>query len=179
MKDTGFSVPRGEARPARDQLPDRSPRPAALELYDEAARRPVEPPARVPVRRRRAGLDRRRLPGLRPDDAEQGHARRRAHPVAALGRADDDRPADARAEGGVRTSSPATGTATAGASACPSSPGATTWRRSPGRFGWDGGLGTSWYSDPREEWSAILMTQRAWTSPSPPDVCLDFWTSAS
>jgi hypothetical protein len=24
----------------------------------------------------------------------------------------------------------------------------------------------------------ILMTQRAWTSPSPPDVCLDFWTSA-
>jgi hypothetical protein len=24
----------------------------------------------------------------------------------------------------------------------------------------------------------ILMTQRAWTSPNPPDVCLDFWTSA-
>jgi hypothetical protein len=24
----------------------------------------------------------------------------------------------------------------------------------------------------------ILMTQRAWTSPSPPDVCLDFWTSS-
>jgi hypothetical protein len=24
----------------------------------------------------------------------------------------------------------------------------------------------------------ILMTQSAWTSPSPPDVCLDFWTSA-
>jgi len=23
----------------------------------------------------------------------------------------------------------------------------------------------------------ILMTQRAWTSPIPPDVCLDFWTS--
>jgi len=48
----------------------------------------------------------------------------------------------------------------------------------PGRFGWDGGLGTSWYSDPREEMVTILMTQRAWTSPSPPDVCLDFWTSA-
>jgi CubicO group peptidase (beta-lactamase class C family) len=47
----------------------------------------------------------------------------------------------------------------------------------PGRFGWDGGLGTSWYSDPREDMVAILMTQRAWTSPSPPDVCLDFWTS--
>jgi CubicO group peptidase (beta-lactamase class C family) len=48
----------------------------------------------------------------------------------------------------------------------------------PGRYGWDGGLGTSWYSDPREEMVGILMTQRAWTSPSPPDVCLDFWTSA-
>jgi CubicO group peptidase (beta-lactamase class C family) len=48
----------------------------------------------------------------------------------------------------------------------------------PGRYGWDGGLGTSWYSDPREGMVTILMTQRAWTSPSPPDVCLDFWTSA-
>jgi len=48
----------------------------------------------------------------------------------------------------------------------------------PGRFGWDGGLGTSWYSDPREDMVTILMTQRAWASPSPPDVCLDFWTSA-
>jgi CubicO group peptidase (beta-lactamase class C family) len=48
----------------------------------------------------------------------------------------------------------------------------------PGRFGWDGGLGTSWWSDPQEDMVAILMTQRAWTSPSPPNVCLDFWTSA-
>jgi hypothetical protein len=23
----------------------------------------------------------------------------------------------------------------------------------------------------------LLMTQRAWTSPSPPDVCRDFWTA--
>src|SRR5260221_3124558 len=48
----------------------------------------------------------------------------------------------------------------------------------PGKYGWDGGLGTSWYSDPRGEVVIILMTQRAWTSPSPPDVCLDFLTSA-
>jgi CubicO group peptidase (beta-lactamase class C family) len=47
-----------------------------------------------------------------------------------------------------------------------------------GKFGWDGGLGTSWYSDPTEEMVTILMTQRAWTSPSPPDVCRDFWTLA-
>ncbi len=50
--------------------------------------------------------------------------------------------------------------------------------RPVGTFGWDGGLGTSWYADPREEMITILMTQRAWTSPSPPAVCLDFWTSA-
>ena len=48
----------------------------------------------------------------------------------------------------------------------------------PGRFGWDGGMGTSWYSDPKEDLVGILMTQRAWASPSPPHVCLDFWTSA-
>ena len=48
----------------------------------------------------------------------------------------------------------------------------------PGRFGWDGGLGTSWASDPKENLVGILMTQRAWTSPNPPPVCVDFWTSA-
>jgi CubicO group peptidase (beta-lactamase class C family) len=46
-----------------------------------------------------------------------------------------------------------------------------------GSFGWVGGLGTSWLSDPREDLVGILMTQRAWTSASPPDVCRDFWTS--
>ena len=47
----------------------------------------------------------------------------------------------------------------------------------PGRYGWDGGMGTSWYSDPTEEMVTILMTQQSWTSPNPPNVCLDFWTS--
>jgi CubicO group peptidase (beta-lactamase class C family) len=46
----------------------------------------------------------------------------------------------------------------------------------PGRYGWDGGLGTSWYTDPREEMVIILMTQCAWSSPSPPNVY--FWTLA-
>jgi CubicO group peptidase (beta-lactamase class C family) len=46
----------------------------------------------------------------------------------------------------------------------------------PGRYGWDGGLGTSWYSDPHEDMITILMTQRALTSPRPINV--DFWTLA-
>ena len=48
----------------------------------------------------------------------------------------------------------------------------------PGRFGWDGGYGTSGYSDPTEDLIGILMTQRVWDSPSTPAVYLDFWTSA-
>jgi len=47
---------------------------------------------------------------------------------------------------------------------------------SPGRFGWDGGLGTSWYCDPAEDLVAVLMTQVAWTSPVGPRVWNDFWT---
>ena len=46
-----------------------------------------------------------------------------------------------------------------------------------GRFGWDGGYGTSWYVDPKEEIVAVLMTQRLWDSPRAPDVQRDFWTS--
>jgi CubicO group peptidase (beta-lactamase class C family) len=47
----------------------------------------------------------------------------------------------------------------------------------PGRFGWDGGYGTSWSSDPTEDLVGILMTQRA-AFPTSSEVYLDFWTSA-
>jgi CubicO group peptidase (beta-lactamase class C family) len=47
----------------------------------------------------------------------------------------------------------------------------------PGRYGWDGGYGTSWYVDPEEELVGILMTQRLWDASSAPVVLLDFWTS--
>jgi CubicO group peptidase (beta-lactamase class C family) len=48
----------------------------------------------------------------------------------------------------------------------------------PGRFGWEGGYGTSWYSDPREELTGILLTQRLMDSPQAPAVMADFWTLA-
>jgi len=47
---------------------------------------------------------------------------------------------------------------------------------SPERYGWDGGFGTTWSSDPAEGMVAILMTQRVAVPPSSP-VYLDFWTS--
>lgn len=46
----------------------------------------------------------------------------------------------------------------------------------PGRFGWDGGYGTSWYSDPHEQLTGILLTQRMTDSPQPPHALVDFWT---
>jgi len=48
----------------------------------------------------------------------------------------------------------------------------------PGRFGWDGGYGTSAHSDPAEDLIGILLTQRMMDSPSPPKAFVDFWTSA-
>ncbi|MBZ5516948.1 MAG: beta-lactamase family protein [Acidobacteriia bacterium] len=48
---------------------------------------------------------------------------------------------------------------------------------SPGRFGWDGGYGTSAYSDPKEDLVGILMTQRV-LDPVAFDLNADFWTSA-
>jgi CubicO group peptidase (beta-lactamase class C family) len=47
----------------------------------------------------------------------------------------------------------------------------------PGRYGWDGGYGTTWSSDPAEQMVSIMMTQRA-GFPLFSSVHLDFWTSA-
>jgi CubicO group peptidase (beta-lactamase class C family) len=48
----------------------------------------------------------------------------------------------------------------------------------PGRFGWDGGFGTSAYSDPKNDFVGILLTQRMMDSPEPPAVFNDFWKHA-
>ena len=50
--------------------------------------------------------------------------------------------------------------------------------RKAGSYGWTGGMGSAWYNDPAEDMITIVMTQRAWESPAPPGVCLDFWTWA-
>jgi CubicO group peptidase (beta-lactamase class C family) len=47
----------------------------------------------------------------------------------------------------------------------------------PGRFGWDGGYGTSWYVDPSEELIGILLTQRLWDGGVEVTVLPDFWTT--
>jgi CubicO group peptidase (beta-lactamase class C family) len=50
--------------------------------------------------------------------------------------------------------------------------------KSVGSYGWDGGLGTSWFNDPAEDLTAILLTQRAWNSSRPGAIFRDFWTAA-
>lgn len=48
----------------------------------------------------------------------------------------------------------------------------------PGRFGWEGGLGSSWASDPKEDLMCILLTQLGWDAPAGLQIYNDFWTLA-
>ncbi|WP_037568926.1 serine hydrolase domain-containing protein [Phaeacidiphilus oryzae] len=45
----------------------------------------------------------------------------------------------------------------------------------PGSFGWAGGLGTAWATDPAEQMNVLIFTQRAWASATPPAVFQTFW----
>jgi CubicO group peptidase (beta-lactamase class C family) len=48
----------------------------------------------------------------------------------------------------------------------------------PGRFGWVGGLGTSAYSDPTNDFIGAVFTQRVMDSPEAGAVFTDFWKHA-
>lgn len=47
-----------------------------------------------------------------------------------------------------------------------------------GSFGWDGGLGTSWLVDPNSDLTVIVLTQRMFESPEPPQVHRDIQAAA-
>jgi CubicO group peptidase (beta-lactamase class C family) len=49
---------------------------------------------------------------------------------------------------------------------------------SVGAYTWNGGLGSAWYNDPREELVLVLLTNRAWESPAGPQIVSDFVTAA-
>ncbi|MGY1737190.1 serine hydrolase domain-containing protein [Geodermatophilus sp. SYSU D00684] len=42
--------------------------------------------------------------------------------------------------------------------------------RHAGSFGWDGGLGSTWWTDPVTGTTAVLLTNQMWSSPVPPAV---------
>jgi CubicO group peptidase (beta-lactamase class C family) len=48
----------------------------------------------------------------------------------------------------------------------------------PGGFGWEGGGGTAWRTDPSTGLTGILLTQRMVTSPEPTELVKDFWAAA-
>ncbi|MDP9259900.1 MAG: beta-lactamase family protein [Actinomycetota bacterium] len=49
----------------------------------------------------------------------------------------------------------------------------------PCGFGWEGGSGTTWRSNPESGVTGILLTQRQRTSPEPPPVFDDFWAGVN
>jgi CubicO group peptidase (beta-lactamase class C family) len=49
---------------------------------------------------------------------------------------------------------------------------------SKGSCGWNGGFGTSWFNDPARGLTAILLTQRVFDGPDPPQLHKDFWRAA-
>ena len=49
----------------------------------------------------------------------------------------------------------------------------------PSGFGWDGGSGTTWRSNPELGVTGILLTQRQLNSPQPPPVFEDFWSGVN
>ncbi len=48
----------------------------------------------------------------------------------------------------------------------------------PWGFGWNGGTGTAWSTDPVRGLTGIMLTTRAMTSPEPPAQVVDFWDAA-
>jgi CubicO group peptidase (beta-lactamase class C family) len=48
----------------------------------------------------------------------------------------------------------------------------------PRGYGWEGGSGTTWHTDPVTGLTGILLTQRMVTSPEPEEVTRDFWSAA-
>ena len=53
--------------------------------------------------------------------------------------------------------------------------GADNVSATPGRYGWFGGFGTYWYSDPTRDFVGLLLTPRVFDEVSPAQ---DFWKAA-
>ena len=62
----------------------------------------------------------------------------------------------------------------------PRRPHQTSGRRpaEPSGYGWNGGTGTVWTTDPDYGLTGIVLSTRAMTSPEPPAHMVDFWQAA-
>jgi CubicO group peptidase (beta-lactamase class C family) len=50
--------------------------------------------------------------------------------------------------------------------------------RHAGSYGWDGGMGSTWWTDPVTDTIAILLTTDAWASAQPTPIFTEFWRAA-
>jgi CubicO group peptidase (beta-lactamase class C family) len=174
MRDTGFQVPAGKLeRLASAYMMD--PQKKALGFFDDAAAsRWAKPP---PFAAGGSGLvstvdDFHIFYRMLINGGRHGRERILARPTVAL-MTSDQLTADQRQGAELFFGQGATW----------GMGGAVVTRRTdlfttPGRYGWDGGYGTSAHLDPAEDMVGILMTQRMMDSPQPPRVFRDFWTSA-
>jgi len=64
------------------------------------------------------------------------------------------------------------------AGSAPTDPAVAAADGEPRGYGWDGGSGTTWRTDPDTGLTGILFTQRMMTSPEPPRLTTDFWSGA-
>ncbi len=64
------------------------------------------------------------------------------------------------------------------AGAPPTDPAAAAAAGQPRGYGWDGGSGCTWRTDPSVGLTGILLTQRMMTSPEPDTLMTDFWSAA-
>ncbi|WP_428670737.1 serine hydrolase domain-containing protein [Reyranella sp.] len=174
MRDTGFHVPAAKLdRLASAYLMD--PQKKALAFFDDAANsRWSKPP---PFAAGGSGLvstvdDFHAFYRMLMNDGVHGRERILARPTVAL--MTSDQLTESQKQGAELFF---------GHGASWGMGGAVVTRRTdifatPGRFGWDGGYGTSAHLDPAEDMIGILMTQRMMDAPVPPRVFRDFWTSA-
>ncbi len=175
MKDTGFSVPGAKLdRLATSYMPN--PQTGALEVYDPAeggdwSRPPVFPNGA-------GGLvstagDYLLFAQMLMDGGQSGKARILSRPSVELMTTDQLTP-DQRSTSGFGPEF----FADHGWGFCLYIVTRRTQFSSLGSYGWGGGMGTLWESDPREEMITILMTQTGQASSSASGVFLDFPTLA-
>ena len=117
---------------------------------------------KICFRRRRPGVDRRRLHALLPDDAEQGRTRRRAPARPQDGRADDDEPS-ARRHGGDGqprfSESSYYGIGFGLGFSVTLDPAKAQILGTPGEYAWGGAASTAFWIDPAEDMAVIMLTQ--------------------
>jgi CubicO group peptidase (beta-lactamase class C family) len=175
MKDTGFNVPAAKLdRLATSYMPN--PQTGALDVYDPAeggdwSRPPVFPNGA-------GGLvstadDYLRFAQMLMDGGHAGKTRFLSRPSVELMTTDQLTP-DQHSTSGFGPEF----FADHGWGCCLYIVTRRTQPASVGSYGWGGGMGTLWDSDPREELITILMTQAGQASPSAAGVFADFPTLA-